>query len=554
MERIWIANGLLVSPTGSTVDVRQGSVLIENGRIATIAPAGSPSPDSAQVIDASEMLVIPGFVNAHVHSHGVLSKWCVDGLPLEIWSPYVAAGRAWSPEAARLSALLVGIDCLQAGVTCLLDHALYNGPLFDSAARAYLDIGIRVVMAPSVVDLPFHETIPHAQVEIPQDLQRVFWAESRPSAKEILDHTIGCIERWHGVGNRLSILVGPSAPLRCSDELLRGLVRIARDFQVGMHTHFLETKGQALMARNRYGMRLTEYLEKLGFLTNRTSLAHAVWIEEEEVPLLAKHGVTVVHNPLSNLLLGSGIMPWLALREAGVNIGLGTDGSNSGGHHSLFEAMRLAAALPRIAEANPDRWPTAEQVFTSATLGGARALGLEDRIGSIEVGKQADLVLLKRSSTSLTPLNEAVRQLVFCERGESVEAVLVGGRIVVQGRRIRTVDADGVIAEAGRMAEDSWGAGAFRTFWWVTFPLSIPGVVAGSLIVFALSVSSFVTPTLLGGPWVKVLAYLAWEQNMSVLDWPFAAAISVILLVVTCAIMFAYNRVIERRLFVGVFQ
>lgn len=452
--RLWIADGLLVTPTGRDVRVEYGSILVENGCIARISPRGSPHPVDAHVLNAADMIVIPGLVNAHIHSHGVLSKWVVDTLPLEMWSPYVAAGRiGMTPEEARLAALLGGIECLRSGVTTVLDHPVYDTVLFDAAAQAYLDLGIRAAMAPSVMDRPYFETIPQPGREVPQELQRSLWAAPQPSVQSLLDLTTHCIKRWQGAGDRISILVGPSAPQRCSAELLNGLRQLAREFEVGIHTHLLETRAQALLAQRDYGMSMTTYLKKLGLLTDMLSVAHAVWVGDEDVRDLSESGATVVHNPLSNLTLGSGIMPLLALREAGIRIALGTDSPNSGGHHSLFESMRLATALPRAIEFDPDRWVKPEESFGYATLGGAGAVGLESRIGSIEPGKEADLVLLKRRSASLTPLNHVIRQLVFCEQGDSVDTVLVRGQIVVRDRRLQTIDEESILTEAQRAAE-----------------------------------------------------------------------------------------------------
>lgn len=452
--RLWITNGMVVNPRDGEVHVGSGSILVENGRIADIRPPGASPPTDATVLDASDMIVLPGLVNGHVHSHGVLSKWLVDAMPLEIWTPYVAAGRAGlTPEEARMGALLVGLECLRAGVTTILDHPVYDAPSFDAAAEAYLEIGIRAAVAPSVMDLPYHATVPQPRQRVPETLQSALWACGEASIKGLLDLTVRCIERWHGASGRLSILVGPSAPQRCSTGLLTGLARIVSEYRVHIHTHLLETKGQALMAEQFYGGCMTAHLDHLGLLTEDLSVAHAVWVNEEDVRRLAERGVTVVHNPISNFTLGSGVMPLIALRDAGVPLALGTDSPNSGGHQDIFESMRMAAALPRALEPDAQKWPTAEEAFCWATLGGARAVGLEDQIGSLEVGKAADLALLRRRTSALVPLNHLLRQFVFCERGESVDTVIVDGRIVVKDGRLYTVDEDAVLREAERVAE-----------------------------------------------------------------------------------------------------
>ena len=448
---LWIANGLVVSPLPDGTDVTRRSILVRDGIIRDLVTPETKPPVDLEVIDASNQIVIPGLVNAHVHSHGVLAKWTVDTLPLEAWSPYVAASRAaLTPDDGRLSALLLAIECLRNGVTAVLDHPVYTEALFEATVDAYLESGIRASMALQCMDRPFHETLPSTPGD--EGERPRLWSGSAPSAQSLIELTDYCLKRWRGVADRLTMLVGPATPLRCTEALLSGLARLARDYETGVHTHYLETRTEAMMGPRLYGRPLAAWLEDRDLLGPHVSLAHGVWIERAEVQTLARAGVTVVHNPLSNLALGSGIMPLTKLRDAGVQIGLGTDSPNSGGHHSIFESMRLGASLPRALEPDSSRWPGPDDLFRYATLGGARALGLEDRIGSIQPGKAADLVLLKRT-TALTPLNDPVRQIVFCERGDSVDTVIVDGRIVVRGSRLLTLDEDQVLEQAQAAGE-----------------------------------------------------------------------------------------------------
>jgi guanine deaminase len=452
-EEFCITGGLLVRPQGLGTQVTPGSLVISQGRIAAVYDTEAEPRSGMSVLDASGMIVIPGLVNAHIHSHGVLSKWIVDGMPLEMWSPYVAAGRSGlTPEEARCGALLAGIEALRGGVTTLLDHPVYDDACLDAAAEAYLELGIRAAIAPSVMDLPYHATIPSIDLPVPPSLQASLWTIPQPDPGALVELTRRCIQRWRGAGDRLTVLVGPSAPQRCSDELLRRLARLASDEGVPIQTHLLETRGQALLAAERYGGSLLRHLERIGVLDAMMSVAHAVWVTYDDVDLMRQRDVTVVHNPLSNLTLGSGLMPLVALRNGGVRLALGTDSPNSGGHHVLFESMRLAAALPRAVEPDAGRWPTAEETLVWATQGGARAAGLEGEVGALAPGYRADLVLLRRDTTALTPLNHAVRQLVFSERGASVDTVLVGGRVVVQGGKVLTVDEAAVLRDAERIA------------------------------------------------------------------------------------------------------
>jgi cytosine/adenosine deaminase-related metal-dependent hydrolase len=436
------------------ITVAPRSVLVVGTRIAAVLPPDAPAPGDAGAVDATGMIVMPGLVNAHVHSHGVLTKWVVDAVPGEMWSPYVAAGRVgMTPDEARLAAQLVAIECLKAGVTAVLDHPVFDAPLLDAVAQGFVDSGLRAAIAPSVMDRPFHETIPDPGAAPPPELRRALYTGAPPAAADLVRLTARCIERWNGAAGRISVLVGPSAPQRCSAELLGGLARLATEARVGIHTHVLETRSQAVFARRVLGMPMTEFMERHDLLRPSLSIAHAVWVVDEDVRRLARAGVTVVHNPMTNLLMGSGVMPLLALRAGGVPIALGTDSPNSGAHHAIFESMRLATALPRAFEPDPSRWVTAEEVLAYATLGGARAVGQPGTIGAIEAGREADLVLLRRRTPELTPLNHAVRQLVLSEHGASVHTVLVAGQEVVRGGRLTRVDEDRALGDAGRAAE-----------------------------------------------------------------------------------------------------
>jgi cytosine/adenosine deaminase-related metal-dependent hydrolase len=273
----------------------------------------------------------------------------------------------------------------------------------------------------------------------------------------ILAMVAGLAAECHRPADGLTIGVGPSGPQRCTDALLVGAMDLAERLGLPFHTHLLETRAQAATADRLYGRSMVQHLHALGLLRPRVSVAHAVWLEPADVDLLARGGVRVVTNPVSNLAVGSGIAPLLALRRAGVAIGLGTDGANAAGRQSVFEVMKLAAMLAKLQTRDFAGWPTALEVLEMATLGGARALGLDDRAGSLEPGKEADLLVLRRDATALTPLTDVAWQLVYGRPEEAIERVMVAGRVVVEGGRVRTVDEPGLLAEArergGRLIE-----------------------------------------------------------------------------------------------------
>jgi guanine deaminase len=242
--------------------------------------------------------------------------------------------------------------------------------------------------------------------------------------------------------------VGPSGPQRCTDALLRGSAALADRLDLPLHTHLLETRAQEVTAYRLYGRSMVDHLVQLGFLGRRVSLAHAIWLTPAEIEQVAASGASVVANPVCNLNAGSGVAPLLRYRAAGVNVGLGTDGANGPGRQSMFEAMKGAAMAAKLQDWEFARWPTAMDTLEMATLGSARALGLGDQVGSLEPGKQADLVVLRRDVPAFTPLNDVVWQLVHGVPDAAVDRVIVGGRTVVDGGRLLTLDEPATLAAA----------------------------------------------------------------------------------------------------------
>jgi len=208
----------------------------------------------------------------------------------------------------------------------------------------------------------------------------------------------------------------------------------------------LETKGQLITSEKDYGQSLIQYMNGLGVLSDHTTMAHCIWLTQRDMQLIAETGATVVHNPTSNLRTGAGVAPWTALRDHQVNVALGTDGIASNGSARLFEVMRTAALIHKVAEDDPDRWPHAGEILQAATRGGARATRRQD-VGALEPGMAADLVLLRMDSYNFTPLNDVSNHLVYSENGASVDTVIVGGQLVLDAGQITGVDERAVLSE-----------------------------------------------------------------------------------------------------------
>lgn len=445
----WIEQVLLVEPVGEPP--RRADVLIEGDRIAAIEPRLDPSlTNAATRTDGRGKLLIPGLINAHHHSHDRLDKGRFSGLPLEIWlSLYNPPGsnRSWTPREVYLRTVLNGVEMLRGGITTVVDDihfgAVLDPQVIEAALQAYADLGIRAEVSAAWSDKPFFDGVPHLRECLPERLRRS--SDALPATlKTVEDCWRALAKAWDG---RVRFVFSPSAPQRCTLQFLEITWDLARSFQRPVLIHLLETRIQALTARREYKMPMAKYMHQHGLLTSNTLLAHGVWLTEEELELIAQSGASVVHNPACNLKQGSGLAPVSAMIRQGVNVALGTDNNNGNDLNSMFDAMRLATFAGAVGRIEAKYPIDAARALLMATLGGAKALGRHAEIGAIEIGKQADFALLDLSTPAFTPLNEATTQLVFCEQGQSVRDVFVGGRKVVDEGRITQLDERALMEE-----------------------------------------------------------------------------------------------------------
>jgi 5-methylthioadenosine/S-adenosylhomocysteine deaminase len=397
------------------------------------------------------MILVPGLVNAHYHSYSTVLKGTENSLPLEAWALYtVAYGRALGEEAIRLAVLLGAAEMLRGGITACLDH-FPHVRWADAALAAHEASGMRVGFAPFVHDRFDHELL---DVPLPPEIRRRLDAAPRsdPAGAERLYRDL--VARWHGRAGRLSVLLGPNAFQRCSAPLWDVWRRLADELGLAAHTHLAETRAQGAYGQRQWPGGTVAEMDRQGLLTERLSVAHGIWLSPPERELLARRGVTVVHNPASNLMLGSGRLPLVDALALGGPLALGTDSSNTGGPHSLFEVMRLALALPRPETADPRAWPRPAQVLDMATRGGARALGLAGQLGELAAGQRADLVLLDSRAAALAGAAVTLPQVVQHAGPEAVAAVMVEGRWVVRDRRILAFDEGAVLARVAALGPE----------------------------------------------------------------------------------------------------
>jgi 5-methylthioadenosine/S-adenosylhomocysteine deaminase len=443
-----LRDGTIITMNSRKEILQNSDLLIEEDRIHRLFPGTSYSGnDVDHVIDCKNKIVLPGLISAHTHLTGMLQRGLWDEASFETWSQRSAATEKFfnlSPDDIHSIHSAACIELIRHGVTTVLN--MFTMPSKEplkcvtAACQAFLDTGIRGILALSLKDQSPDDTA------IPTIQNMESWASL---AKEACTQV-------KSFGSRVSFALAPSAPQRCSDELLLACRELAEEFNVGLHTHLAETRKHAEVGRELYGEPIVHHLERIGFLSPVLSVAHAIWLNEEEIAALQRHNVKIVHNPSSNMKLGSGVARVKKMLNDGLAVGLGADSVNAGTIYSIFEQMKLSVLLPRSLWASDD-WVLPAEAFAMGTDGGSRALLLDSIIGSIEEGKKADLVILK-PCISLMPNNQIVDELALCENGSSVESVFIDGRPVMLEKQITTTDEETIRAKISSMEPRIAGA------------------------------------------------------------------------------------------------
>jgi 5-methylthioadenosine/S-adenosylhomocysteine deaminase len=445
---------VLTMAAGEAVVPRRADLLIKDGRIAGLGE-DLIAPPGTQIVDAAGRLVMPGLVNAHLHSSEMFYRGRYERMPLESWLcwsyPFFGA-EPLDLEMLRLRSLLVAIESLRSGVTMISDD-FFDPPSHDiervgTVFKAYDEAGIRANVSSGLMNLPYLDTLAHARDVFPPEIQAQL---DFPliGATEYGEFCNEVFRTLHGRANgRLRYMLAPSGPQRCSIELMQACRDLARQWQVPFHTHVLETRTQAVTAEKLFGGSIVRFMRDHDLLGPEVLMAHGIWVNEDDIALMAEAGVSVSWNALANLKLGSGLAPVRHMIDAGVNISLGTDGASSNDTLRLFDVIRVAGLISAATFKGPAHGLSAGEVLHAATLGGAKAAMLSQTTGSLEIGKQADLIILDpRRGTAFTPCSDVARQLVYGENGSSVESVMVDGVFVIRDGSFTTLDEKAILAE-----------------------------------------------------------------------------------------------------------
>jgi 5-methylthioadenosine/S-adenosylhomocysteine deaminase len=426
-----VTNGTIVTMDPDRRVLANGAFAVDGSAIVAVDTAAAIAKQfrGTQTIDAGGMVVMPGLVNTHTHAPMVLFRGLADDLALAEWlNKYIfpAEGRLVSPEFVRAGTRLAALEMIQSGTTTFADMYYFE----EEIAKETKAAGMRAVLGQTIIQFP----VPDAKT--PAD----GLARADAFVTEFKNDPL------------IVPAVAPHSMYTLDGPTLRAARDLSRRHNVPTLIHLAETRDEVQTAQQRFKASPVAYLDSLGFLGPGVLAAHAVWVSDEEVGLLKKRGVSVSHNPESNMKLASGTAPVTAFLRADVPLGLGTDGAASNNDLDMFEAMRIASFLHKLTTFDP-RVLGARTALEMATIGGARALGLDKMIGSLQAGKRADFVIVKMDSARQTPLYDPISHLVYTTRGDDVQTTVVDGKILMRDRKMLTLDEAAVLKEARGWAD-----------------------------------------------------------------------------------------------------
>ena len=418
---ILIKNALILNP--NNFEEKRQSVLIKDDLISEIADEIDES-NADKIIDASGKILLPGFVNTHTHLSMTLFRGLADDLSLDSW----LNDHIWPMEAnlngdyCYIGALLGAVELIKSGTTTFSDMYFY----MEDVARAVDEAGIRAVLSYGMIDFGDAEK---REAEIKENLQ--------------------LFENCNGMADgRIKVFFGPHSPYTASEELLIKVRELADKYNMGIHIHVSETQKEIDDVSQEKGLRPFEYLDKIGFLGPDVVAAHCVWLSDEEIEIIKKHGVKVSHNPCSNMKLASGISPVSKLIENDICVSIGTDGASSNNNLDLIEELKTASLLQKVSTLDPNV-VNSHEAIAMGTIKGAEALGLSDEIGSIEVGKKADIILIDTNSANMVPDSSTLTSnIIYSANGSNVDTTICNGKILMENKKLTVLDEQEIYEKA----------------------------------------------------------------------------------------------------------
>jgi len=408
---------------------KEADIAITGNKISQIGKI-EENLEFQKVIDAKNMLAMPGIINAHTHLAMILLRNYADDMPLFDW----LTKKIWpleanlTPELIYSGSILGIAELIKSGVTGFLDMYFFA----EETIRAALETGVRVYIARGLTD--------------------------EEEGKEVhLNETRRLYDEYNGRDGRVKIFAGPHAPYTCSPRYLKKVIELAQELDIGIHIHLSETRKEVDECIEKWGKTPIKHVYDLGLFERPTIAAHCVHLNDEDIQILAESKVSAVHNPSSNLKLASGFAPVEKMLKAGVNVALGTDGASSNNNLNMFEEMHLASIIHKAVNYDAVSVP-AEDVIKMATINGARALGVDDELGSLEVGKKADIILIDLNKPHLVPLNNPLSAICYSAQGSDVHTVIVDGKVLMENYELKTIDEEKAMYQAAEAARKLVGA------------------------------------------------------------------------------------------------
>ena len=418
---ILIKNALILSPNINFEDKQ--SILIKNDIISEISPEIDEG-NADKIIDASGKILLPGLVNTHTHLSMTLFRGLADDLSLDSW----LNDHIWPMEAnlngnyCYIGALLGAVELIKSGTTTFSDMYFY----MEDVARAVDEAGIRAVLSYGMID----------------------FGDAERRENEIKEN-LTLFENCNGMADgRIKVFFGPHSPYTASEELLIKVRQLADEYNMGIHIHVSETQKEINDVTAEKGLRPFEYLDKIGFLGPDVVAAHSVWLSDEEIEIIKKNDVKISHNPCSNMKLASGIAPVSKLIENDICVSIGTDGASSNNNLDLIEELKTASLLQKVSTLDPKVLDSDESI-AMGTIKGAEALGLDSEIGSIEVGKKADIILIDTNSANMVPDSSSLSSnIIYSANGSNVDTTICNGKILMENKKLTVLDEDEIYAKA----------------------------------------------------------------------------------------------------------
>ncbi len=446
MSSILISGGTIITMDGHRRVIRDGAVLVQKDRITQVGKATDIKKmrRAEFEIDAKGMLVFPGLIDTHVHLAQALLRGCADDTSLIDWLQkfvWPLQGN-FEPEDGRVGAELCMLEMIKSGTTTFLESLLHSRYGFDGIAQSLESSGMRGILSKTVMGLPGYGT--EKSIMHPGMVE-----DAETCLREVESH----FKSWNGrADERIMVWYGARSLGGCTRELYERIAKGAERLGTGVTMHLSEVEEDVRYAKKEFGMMPAELMNQVGLVGRNVVFAHGIWLTETEWQILASKGASVSHCPSSNMKLASGIARVPEMLEAGVNVALGCDGGPSNNCYDMVREMKTGSLLQKARLLNPLAM-RAETVLEMATINGAKALGLHKELGSIEVGKKADLILVSLKKPHLTPALNPVSHLVYAAEGPDVETVIIDGEIVMENRNVKTFDEEKVIQEANRRGE-----------------------------------------------------------------------------------------------------